>query len=196
MRHVGHVQTRNRGTVGGSLCQADPAAEIPHIAIVLGAEVTLTSPHGERRMPADDFILGAMDTAIEPDECLTAVSFPVWDEPRLGSAFHEVAMRHGDFALLSASVQVALDADGRCRRIVLGLGNVGSRPQRFDAAATLLSGTGLEADAIEAAMAEVDGAIDPQSDTQATAAYRRRVAPRLLRRAITEAAAEARGGLA
>lgn len=193
LRHVGHVQTRNRGTVGGSLCQADPAAEIPLTAVTLEAEFTLTSPGGARRIAAADFITGAMETGIAEDECLTAVAFPIWPDGRCGTAFDEVSMRHGDFALVSAAVQLALDDAGRCSRIALGLGNAGATPARMSAAEEALLGTSLDEAAIDAAMDTVAAAIDPFSDTQATAAYRRRVAPRLLRRTLLCAVAEARG---
>ena len=191
LAHVGHIQTRNRGTVGGSLCQADPAAEIPLIATTLSAEVTLAAPDSERTLPIGEFIQSAMETALAPDECLKSVRFPLWDEPRLGSAFHEVAMRHGDFAMVAAAVQVAMDEFGRCRRIALGLGNVGPKPQRLDRMAAALWDTTLDDAAIDAAMVGLSDEIDPQSDTLATAAYRRRVAPRLLRRAIKDAVADA-----
>lgn len=191
LRHVGHVQTRNRGTVGGSLCQADPAAEIPLTAIALEAEITLMSPRGERHLPAGDFITGAMETDIAEDECLTAVAFPIWSGSRRGTAFDEVSMRHGDFALVSAAVQIALDGNGRCDRLVLALGNAGATPVRLAAAEAALLGTTLDEAAIDAAMATVGGAINPFGDTQATADYRRRVAPRLLRRTLLTAIADA-----
>lgn len=196
LAHVGHVQTRNRGTVGGSLCQADPSAEIPLTAITLDAEITLTSPGGERRLRADAFIAGAMETEIAEDECLTAVDFPIWSETRMGTGFEEVAMRHGDFAMIAAAAQVALDEDGRCRRIALALGNAGATPLRMTAAEDILRDTALDTPALDAAMASVADTIEPFSDTQATAAYRRRVAPRLLRRTLLTAIAEARGNAA
>jgi CO/xanthine dehydrogenase FAD-binding subunit len=191
LRHVGHIQTRNRGTIGGSLCQADPAGEIPLVAVTLDARVTLHSAEETRNIAAGEFITGAMETAAAADECLVSVAFPLWREARLGTAFHEVAMRHGDFALLSAAAQLALDGDGRCTRAALGLGNAGPRPIRMDRAAAALEGTMLSDEDITAALAPLQDEIAPLDDAQATATYRRRVAPRLLRRAIRDAAAEA-----
>lgn len=189
--HIGHVQTRNRGTVGGSLCQADPAGEIPLVAVTLGAELTLRGASASRTVSAGDFILGAMETSAENDECLVSAAFPVWREARLGAAFHEVAMRHGDFAMLSAAAQIALDSDGRCTRAALGLGNAGPAPIRLERVAAVLEGTTLTENDIAAALAPLQDEIEPLDDTQTTAAYRRRVAPRMLRRAIQDAVAEA-----
>ena len=140
---VGHPPTRNRGTVGGSIANADPSAEIPLVAVTLGAEIMLATPDGPSSMPADDFFIGPMLTAIAPGECVSAVRFPVWQHKRIGVGFFEVSARKSDFAFASALAQVALDEDGRCVDIALGVGGVGDRALRLDVSPLL--GTRLDA---------------------------------------------------
>jgi CO/xanthine dehydrogenase FAD-binding subunit len=192
LSHVGHVQTRNRGTVGGSIVHADPSAEIPLVAVVLGANLHLAAAGGGRQVAAEDFFQGPMTTAIAAHEILTAVDFPMpAAAPRLGTAFHEVALRHGDFALVSAAVQLSLDSDGRCLEARIGLGGCGLTPLRLVGAETVLQETALESGDISAAIATVADAIDPEDTPAASAEYRRRVAPELLRRALEDAIREA-----
>ena len=124
LRFVGHLQTRNRGTVGGSLAHGDPAAEIPLAAVTLDAELEAEGTGGRRVCPANGFFEAPMVTAIAPDECLVEARFPVWDGERIGTGFQEVASRQGDFAIVAAAAQVALDGEGRCTRIAAGLGGV------------------------------------------------------------------------
>ncbi|MDP6343673.1 MAG: FAD binding domain-containing protein [Alphaproteobacteria bacterium] len=195
LRHVGHLQTRNRGTMGGSLAHADPAAEIPLAAVTLAGRMRLVTASSERRLAADDFFDAAMITALGEDECLADLSLPIWQEPTIGTAFTEISMRRGDFALVAAAAQLALDEAGICRRAAVGIGGVASRPLRLDDLAARLLGTRLDRDAVVEAAASIVGVIDPQDDVHATAAYRRRVAPRLLTRTILEAADEARAKL-
>ena len=191
--HVGHIQTRNRGTVGGSLVHADPSAEIPLIAVVLGARLRLAGVGGVREVAAEAFFEGPMTTAIGSDEILTAVDFPLPPSGgRRGSSFHEVAPRHGDFALVSAAVQVSVDDTGRCREARIGVGGCAMTPLRLPAGEAALKGSALADGDIEAALATVAGAIDPEDTPQASAGFRRRVAPELVRRALGEAIAEAR----
>ena len=140
---VGHPPTRNRGTVGGSIANADPSAEIPLVAVTLGAEIMLATPDGPSSMPADDFFIGPMLTTIAPGECVSAVKFPVWQHERIGVGFFEVSARKSDFAFASALAQVALDEDGYCVDIVLGVGGVGDRALRLDVSPLL--GTRLDA---------------------------------------------------
>ena len=192
LRLVGHPQTRNRGTIGGSLANADPAAEIGLVARILDAEIWARSSGGERCIAAKDFFLGAMSTALSPEECLTRVRLPAWrDATRLGTAFEEMSVRRSDFALAAGACQVALDADGVCRRVALGLGGVEAVPVRAAAAEKRLVGTRLEPRDIAAAMGEIEGAIQPLSDTHASADYRRRVACALAGRALAAARDEA-----
>src|SRR4051812_10455448 len=119
LRWVGHDQTRNRGTVGGSLVHADPSAELPLTAATLDATLVLRKRDGERRLPASEFFLGPMFTATAEDECLAAIEWPRWTGGRVGSAFEETAIRHGDFAMASAAAQVQLNDAGVCERAVL-----------------------------------------------------------------------------
>jgi CO/xanthine dehydrogenase FAD-binding subunit len=192
---VGHDQTRNRGTIGGSLAHADPAAEICLVAATLGAEVVARGAAGERRLAARDFFESALATALAAEECLTEARFPLWrDAGRRGAGFQEVSLRHGDFALVAAAAQLVLDRDGRCRRIALGIGGAGPRPVALDAAAARLLGTRLGAADIAEAQTLAAAALEPMSDLHASAAYRRRVARALLARVIAEAQAEAAGG--
>ena len=191
LRFVGHLQTRNRGTVGGSLVHGDPAAEIPLVAVALDAELEAEGPKGRRTYPADGFFEAPMVTAIGADECLTGARFPTWTGARLGTGFQEIASRRGDFAIVAAAAQLALDGDRRCARIAAALGGVAPRPVRIAALESALVGSALEDGDIEAALASVDAAIEPDDDLHASAAYRGRVARVLLGRAIREARAEA-----
>lgn len=191
LRFVGHVQTRNRGTVGGSLVHGDPSAEIPLAAVALDAELEAEGTGGKRTYAAASFFEGPMVTAIAPDECLVEARFPVWNGGRIGTGFQEVASRQGDFAIVAAAAQVALDGDATCTRIAAALGGVAPGPVRIGALEDALAGTRLEDGAIDTALAAVEAAIEPDDDLHATAAYRGRVAEVLLGRAIREARDEA-----
>ena len=186
---VGHPPTRNRGTVGGSIANADPSAEIPLVAVALGAETMLATPDGPSSTPADDFFIGPMLTTIAPGECVSAVRFPVWEHRSIGVGFFEVSARRSDFAFASALAQVALDEDGRCIDIALGVGGVGDRPLRLDVSPLL--GTRLDATSVAEAVHAVAGDLDASSDLHASASYRRRVAITLGNRAIEQARTEA-----
>ena len=186
---VGHPPTRNRGTVGGSIANADPSAEIPLVAVTLGARIDVTSPDGVAAHDADDFFIGPMLTALAPGDCLSAVRFPRWRQARVGTAFHEVSARRSDFAFVAAAAQVALDADGRIVEAALGIGGVGDRPVRVDTAA--LAGQRPERQLIEAVVHAGTRGLEAMSDLQATAAYRQRVAVGLGTRALLDASADA-----
>ncbi|WKA26501.1 FAD binding domain-containing protein [Bradyrhizobium roseum] len=186
---VGHPATRNRGTVGGSIANADPSAEIPLVAVTLGAEIMLATPDGPSSMPADDFFIGPMLTTIAPGECVSAVRFPVWEHRSVGVGFFEVSARKSDFAFASALAQVALDEDGRCIDIALGVGGVGDRPLRLDVSPLL--GTRLDAASVAEAVHASAGDLEASSDLHASASYRRRVAITLGKRAIEQAITEA-----
>jgi CO/xanthine dehydrogenase FAD-binding subunit len=186
---VGHPPTRNRGTIGGSIANADPSAEIPLAAVTLGAEIMLATTQGEKSVPADDFFVGAMLTAVRQGDCVRAVRFPVWPRKRIGTGFLEISARRSDFAFVAAAAQVALDDGGRCTDIALGVGGLGDRPLRLDVSS--LRGTKLDmasvSDAVRAASAE----LEPGGDLHASAAYRRRVAVTLCIRALEQARADA-----
>jgi len=184
---VGHVQTRNRGTVGGSLAHADPSAELPLAAQVLGAKIVLRSAKGTRTLDSGNFFTGPMSTAMRPVECLEEIHWPIWGEKPCGSAFTEISIRHGDFAMAAAAAQVAIGADGRCTRAAFGLGGAAGMPLAFPKIAARLVGTKLEDKAIEDAAGDAAKECDPGSDLHATKAYRRHLAGVLAGRALREA---------
>jgi CO/xanthine dehydrogenase FAD-binding subunit len=189
---VGHAQTRNRGTVGGSLAHADPSAELPLAAQVLAAGIVLRSGAGARTVTADAFFAGPMMTSARPDECIEEIRWPVWREPRAGSAFTEVSVRHGDFALVAAAAQLGLDAAGRCTRAAFGLGGAGGTPLAFPKIAARLIGTNLEDGALEDAARSAAAECDPGGDLHASAGYRRHLARVLLVRVLRDARAGAK----
>lgn len=185
MPYVGHGATRARGTIGGSLANGDPAAEIALVAITLGASLNWREGGRTSRTPANEFFLGPMVTSLPPAACLESMCFPVWSEPRIGMGFHEVNARQSDFAFVSAAAQIALDGEGRCKRIAVGIGAAAPTPIRLDLT-TLESTRAEEAkvrDAVDAALEHVE----TLADLHASADYRRRVAKTLAIRAIAEA---------
>jgi CO/xanthine dehydrogenase FAD-binding subunit len=186
---VGHPPTRNRGTVGGSIANADPSAEIPLVAVTLGAEIMLATTNGPVSMPADDFFVGAMLTSIGQGECVSAIRFPVWQHKRIGVGFFEISARKSDFAFVAAAAQVALDEEGRCLDVALGLGGLGERPLRLDVSS--LVGTRLDSKAAEEAVDAASADLEASSDLHASAAYRRRVATTLCLRALEQARVDA-----
>ncbi len=186
---VGHPPTRNRGTVGGSIANADPSAEIPLVAVTLGADILLATTDGPTSMPADDFFIGPMLTTIGQGECVSAIRFPVWPHQRIGVGFFEISARRSDFAFVAAAAQVALDDEGRCLKVALGVGGVGDRPLRLEVSS--LVGTELDATSVAAAVNAAAGELDATSDLHASAAYRRRVASVLCIRALEQARVDA-----
>ena len=182
---VGHPPTRNRGTIGGSIANADPSAEIPLVAVTLGADIMLASADGPTSTPADDFFVGPMLTAIGQGECVRAIRFPVWPYPRIGVGFFEISSRRSDFAFVAAAAQVALDDDGSCMEAALGLGGVVDRPSRLDVGS--LVGTRLDPASVSGAVNAALANIEAMSDLHASAAYRRRVAGVLCIRALEQA---------
>jgi CO/xanthine dehydrogenase FAD-binding subunit len=191
---VGHAPTRARGTIGGSLANADPAAEIGLVAVTLGATLIYREGAATAETPAAEFFQGPMMTALPATACLTAVRFPVWREARLGVGFHEINARRSDFAFAAAAAQFALDEQGICRRLALGIGAVTTVPLRLDRVSDALIGTRLEEGAVRAAVTEALAGIDPMSDLHCSADYRRRAAVTLAVRAITDAAKAASRG--
>jgi CO/xanthine dehydrogenase FAD-binding subunit len=194
LQHVGHTQTRNRGTIGGSLANADPVAEICMATVALDGEILTHGPKSKRIIGAE-FFQGAMTTALAVDECLTAARLPVWQEPgRIGSSFQELSIRRSDFALVAAAVQALFDEKGICRRIAIVVGGCSAIPMRAPAAAERLAGTRVEESDLVEASRLLQETIAPQSDIHASADYRRRVAGELVTRAVLEARREAIGG--
>jgi carbon-monoxide dehydrogenase medium subunit len=190
---VGHTATRARGTIGGSLANADAAAEIALVAITLGATLTYRDGGQTREASAAEFLLGPMVTALPLSAILTSVRFPAWRE-RFGVGFQEMNSRKSDFAFASAAAQVALAPDGTCARIAIGVGAATEVPLRLAAAEAALTGARLTADTIRTAVSDALADITPMADLHASADYRRRVARSLAIRAVEEACADAKKG--
>ena len=185
MPHVGHTPTRARGTIGGSLANADPAAEIALVAVTLGATVAWREAGKASEAHVSEFIVGPMVTSLPQAACLTEARFPVWKEQKIGVGFHEVNARSSDFAFVSAAAQVALDADGRCARVALGIGAATAYPI-WVAAAALVGSRAEEKrvlELVDAALANVE----MMDDLHASAAYRKRAARTLAARAVADA---------
>lgn len=188
---IGHPPIRNRGTVGGSLAQADPAAEYPAVAVLLDAELRAIGPSGARGVAAGDFFLGPLTTALEPAEVLVEVRWPVL-APRTGWSIQEIARRHGDYALAGAAATLTLDARGAIAQARLVLFGVRPTPLRATAAETLLAGEHPDAGGLERAARAVAGGLeDPLEDLHASADYRRHLAGVVAARALAEAARRA-----
>lgn len=190
---VGHAPTRARGTVGGSIAHGDPAAEIPLVAVTLGATLVAQTAGGTLELPADKFYLGPMMTALPEGAILASVRFPVWASGSIGTGFHEVSSRRSDFALVSAAAQVALDAAGRCTALAASVGGASDSPVRL-AGLEALVGSRLEEEAVRTAVAASLAGLDIMRDHHASADYRKRVAVALARRAILDARNEAAAG--
>lgn len=193
IRWVGHPPTRARGTVGGSLANADPAAEISLVAVTLGATLRFRDPDGEDEAPAQDFFIGPMITVLPAGGCLTGVSFPVWQDQRVGTGFEEINARSSDFAFVSAAAQAAIDTDGKCTRLALGIGGLGDYPVAFPEIGEALKGSVPKSAAIRDAVRAAIADIEPLADLHASAEYRQRVAVTLAGRAIENALRDAEG---
>src|SRR5437867_2063801 len=192
MPQIGHVQIRNRGTFGGSLAHADPAAELPAVVAALGGEIVLQSARGRRRLTADQFFVGYLTTAAEPTELLVEVKLPATPR-RTGSAFLEVSRRHGDFALVGVATTLTLDDRGVCTACSVALTGVGPTPVLARDAARALVGGPPSPQAIEEVGRRVSQGLRPDSDLHASSEYRKDVAGVLTRRALARAAERARG---
>jgi CO/xanthine dehydrogenase FAD-binding subunit len=187
--HVGHFQTRNRGTICGSLAHADPSAELPLALLVSGGSVELRSRRGSRTVGADDFFLSTLTTARRDEELVVASHWPV-SPPRSGCAFDEFAIRGGDYAIVAATAQVELGKSGNLASIRVGLAGIGERPLLIDT-----SGLAAEMPSDEIADEIADRArrgIEPVGDLQATAAYRTHLAGVYAKRVFDNAIKRAR----
>jgi carbon-monoxide dehydrogenase medium subunit len=180
--HIAHPAIRNRGTFGGSLAHADPAAELPACMVALGATVIACGPHGERRIAAREFFTGIYETALSPQELLVAVELPVTQK---GSAhfFHEFARRHGDYAIVGLAAQ-SIVAGGQFAELRLGFFAVGDRPLLAGAADTLVD-VAVTPEVLAKAGTLLSDELDPQEDQQATPAMRRHLAKVLLARCVS-----------
>ena len=182
---VGHSQIRNRGTVGGSVAHADPAAELPAAFAALDASFHVRSTRVSRVVPWHHFFVAEFTTALAPDELVTAIEVPASEAA--GAAFVEYARRHGDFALGGAAVTVKLDRDGRCERATIALLSAGPAPVRAKAAEERLRGARLDESAIRGAAAEAVKGLHPTSDLHGSSDYRVRLLRTMVERALTRA---------
>ena len=189
LHHVGHRQTRNRGTIGGSLAHADPAAELPAVCAAYDATIHLASVRGLRAVPFREFTTGFMATALEADEMIAAIDLPIWRQGH-GYGFQEFARRHGDFALAGAAALLDVGANNIVRNAALALCGVAASPIRVEAAEVRLAGQPLDAALIQSAAAAA-WLIEPLSDIHASGDYRRHLAQVLSTRALTDAARRA-----
>ena len=185
--HVGHRQTRNRGTIGGSLCNLDPSAEIPAMMMLHDAQLTAQSVRGARDIPMAEFALGFMTTALEPDEMLVRISFDAWARPH-GFGFCEYARRHGDFAIASAGVLMEPDARGCVARLAIVIGGLGPVPQRLSEFEAAAIGARID-DTLIAELAQAASALEAMDDAHVSGDYRRHLAGVLSRRAAKSAIA-------
>ncbi|MGP0090464.1 MAG: FAD binding domain-containing protein [Xanthobacteraceae bacterium] len=191
MTHVAHLAIRNRGTIGGSLSHADPAAELPMMALLLDAELDVASPAGRRTVAAQDFLLGALTVDLAADEMVTEIVFPKLP-PGTGWGFQEVARRGGDFALAAAAVTLTVTA-GEITQARIAMIGAGETARRAAEAETLLVGRALEPALLDAVANAARVGIGPNSDLHASADYRRHLVGVLVRRAVAAAWRRARG---
>lgn len=190
---LGHRQTRNRGTIGGSLCQLDPAAELPLLALLHDATIRIASAGGRQRsVPMDQFIGGYLTPTIGPEELVVGIDIVPWSEGH-GYAFYEYARRHGDFAIASVACLLDLDDDLRVVRAAIAVGGIGSVPARLPTAESLLVGFSVDAEiAAEAGRRCAD--LEVVGEAEGQAAYNSGVAAALVRRAVLRAFERARAG--
>ena len=188
---IGHFQIRNRGTIGGSIAHADPAAEFPAVALTLDATLEAASVRGQRSVPASSFFTGVWSTDLAADEILTGIRFPIWGG-RCGFAIEEFARRHGDFAIAGAAVAIEVDNEDLVRRCGIGLIGMGSTPERGSPAETEVVGERLsEIDAEEVGQLAVSTLESIPSDLHGSAQYRKRVGAVMVSRAWATAREEA-----
>jgi carbon-monoxide dehydrogenase medium subunit len=183
---IGHEAIRSRGTIGGSLAHADPAAELPAVALALDAEFVVRDRAGERVVPAADWFEGYLATSRRPDELLTEVRFPA-ARPGTGVAFLEVARRHGDFAIVGLAVSLTL-ADGVISDARLAFAGVSDVPVRVAEAEDLLAGERPSAELFAEAARAATAGLDPPADLNGSSEYRKQVAATLVRRGLRAAA--------
>lgn len=186
MPHVAHAAIRSRGTFGGSLAHADPAAELPAVMLVLDAVMTLASAEGTRQVPAAAFFTGLFSTALRPGELLIETTVPGLPA-RSGVAFLEISRRHGDFALAGAAARVTVDADGRCTSARVGLLSLADQPVLAGPVTRALTGEFPSGEAMRAAAEATAAELDPPGDIHASSTYRRQLAAVLTRRVLEHA---------
>ncbi len=187
VRHVAHYQIRNRGTVGGSVAHADPAAELPAIVVTCAAKIDVVGKAGERVIAAADFFRGPLITALEPDEIITAIRLPAW-LPGRRFGFQEFARRRGDFAMAAAALFYDED-NGKAHNAHVGVIGVADRPLRLNAVERVLDGAAIDEATIAKAEVAASAAVDPADDIHASGAYRKALVGVMVERALKDAAA-------
>jgi CO/xanthine dehydrogenase FAD-binding subunit len=193
MPHVAHTQVRNRGTIGGSLAHADPAAELAAVCVALDARFRTRNQARERWVAAQDFFIGPFSTVLEPDELLVEIDLPA-RRPRSGWSFQEVTRRHNDFAIVGVGTTVTLDDAGRCAQARLVFLSVGEGPVVALQAAEALQGQAITPELIQAAAETAASSdVEPSGDIHASADYRRQLVQVLARRTLTQAFERAQG---
>lgn len=193
MQHVAHVPIRNRGTVVGSLCHADPSAEMPLLFVLLDGTLVARGPNGIRHIQAEQFFQSFLTTTRKQDEIVVEARLPVLPAGA-GWAFDEVTRRHGDYALVGVGCVVQLDESGRAHGVRLAACGISDRPIRLKAAEAVLNGTSLAADDLDAAARASLDAVTQSDDMNTSASYRRRVLGALIRRLVLAASLRAKGG--
>jgi carbon-monoxide dehydrogenase medium subunit len=192
LKQVGDPQVRSRGTIGGSLAHADPAGDLPAVAMALDAEITAASPHGKRTIPARDFFVDLLTTALDPLEVITSVRFATTDAPHTGTAY--VKHRHpaSGYAVVGIAAVVALNDDGTCRGARIGITGAGTHAARATSVEQAVAGKTLDAATLAAASASAADGLDLMGDNYATADYRAHLTRVLTRRALQQAAEAAK----
>ncbi|SRR5579871_391680 len=186
--HVAHYQIRNRGTVGGSIAHADPAAEMPGIAVTCDAEIAVVGAAGSRLIRADDFFIAPLTTALASDEIVTEIRLPAWPAQRRWG-FQEFSRRRGDFAMAAAAVFYDIYDSGKAHNAHIGAIGVGDRPVRLATAEAEVNGKIVDAAVSERAGAAASASVNPQSDIHASSAYRKSLVGTMVERALRSAAA-------
>jgi aerobic carbon-monoxide dehydrogenase medium subunit len=179
---IGDVQVRNRGTLGGGLAEADPAGDYGPVVLALNAQMTCRGPRGERTIAAADFFTFAYTTALESDEILTEVTFPLLDNG--AGVYFKLERVAGDFAVASAAVQVSLDKNGVCRTIGVGVTGAGTVPQKAVSIESLLQGKKITSELIDEVGRLIQEGAEPIEDSRGSAAYKKKALSAILRRAL------------
>lgn len=190
---IGHVQIRNRGTIGGSVAHADPASEYPALVVLSDAELTIQGPDGSRTTTWDEFFVTYLTTSLQPFEVLTELRFPL-PKPGSGYAFVELARRHGDFALVGCAAQVTMNSKGMCQEARLALIGVGPFPHRSPDAEAMLRGQKLTDKLISEAGQKISEEVEPEGDMHASTEYRRAMSKVFTERALKKALSRVQGG--
>jgi carbon-monoxide dehydrogenase medium subunit len=193
MQHVAHVPIRNRGTVVGSLCHADPSAEMPLLLTLLGGSVIAQGPQGQREIGAEEFFTSFLSTARRQDEIIVEARFPT-PPAGAGAAFDEVTRRHGDYALAAVGCVITLDGHGKAATVQLGASGIADKPLRLKEAQRILTGSALAAGDLDAAVTASLPLVTQSDEANASVSFRRRALGALIRRMVAKAAERARSG--